>query len=220
MAAGDITADFNWDNTSSYYIHYFGTASKSVYFGHVFGDKVSGPETEILKDGNGIFDTFCVEIDQNLYIPSRTTYSDVDVLTSGISTLPTYTTYAVTFSATQTNQLRALWGTYMAGSTPVVNSAIEYAAFQMAVWKVCWGTGNVGFNSNTALENLATSYIAGADSNKAVSVAILRDGTAQDLITRADGLVPSGDPVPEPFTMGLGAIGFGLALLRKRNRKA
>lgn len=137
------------------------------------------------------------------------------------------TYYVGTFGSTDQALLQGLFSSVATFSgTAKVDSGLEYAALQLAVWEIMHetastasltkGSGTLYVNDTSAsglsLASLANTYLSAAynwEGPSLVKVEKLSNGSYQDLVRVT--------PVPEAGTFGLMALGLaGLALVRRR----
>ena len=169
---------------------------------------------QYLQQGGASFQAFCIEIGQDPSAPSAG-----------------FKSYSVTEFTGQTGQL--MQGLY-SSSFGSVDTELERAAFQVAVWElthetsgtydVSYETGSFYFKNFSAdaseaellaFENLANGYLAAATSYQGPAlyeVQRLQNADYQDLVTAT--------PVPEPATYGLMLAGLGFLGFVKRRRQA
>jgi len=119
-------------------------------------------------------------------------------------------------------QVAFLFETYADG----VDSDLDAAALQVAIWEVVneddgrdfnakngsfriVGSGNVRNLANDLLDTLPDSYTPSGD------LAVLFSDSHQDILVGGR----NSEPVPEPATMSLLALGGVMALLRRRRRR-
>lgn len=169
---------------------------------------------QYLMQGGASFQAFCIEIPQDPSAPSLG-----------------FQTYTVSQFSGQTAQLmQGLFSSSYGG----VDTALERAAFQVAVWELTHETSNTfdasyeagsfyfkNFSADAsdaellAFEALTNSYLSAATSYQGPAlyeVQRLQNAAYQDLVTAA--------PVPEPATYGLMLAGLGLIGFVKRRRQA
>ena len=110
------------------------------------------------------------------------------------------------------------------GRLAQVDTAVEQAAFQIALWEIRYEAAGNAFNTMTGsarfsdsgddARSLAQTYLNGLqDYRQTMSVSVLSSGTHQDVVFAA--------PVPEPSTYalmlaGLAGVGF---MARRRSRR-
>ncbi|MDB5817887.1 MAG: hypothetical protein JWQ11_1527 [Rhizobacter sp.] len=156
---------------------------------------------------NGMsFATYCIDVYQTASI--GTIYTD-------------YTPKAASaqFTGTQANDLGRLFTSY--GS--VVDTKIESAAMQLAVWEIVdetrgsYNVSNGSFSasldrgSDAAVVSLANSWLSNLGSNNVYSVSALSSASHQDFLVLA--------PVPEPSTYALMLAGLmGVAFVARRRK--
>jgi hypothetical protein len=153
------------------------------------------------------FMTYCIDVYQ----------------TASIGTI--YTDYApkagsLQFTGTQATDLGRLFTSY--GS--LVDTKIESAAMQLAVWEIVdetrgfYDVNNGRFsaildrNSDAAVATLANSWLSNLGTNNVYNVSALSSATHQDFLVLA--------PVPEPSTYALmlaGLMGVGFVARRRKN---
>lgn len=161
-----------------------------------------------------VFDTYCVEIGENISSGPVYTHEVFPLLNSvtvggGISG-------PVTFDAVRAAHMELLWGSYK----PLVVDGTTSAAFQLAQWEIAFDDDLTLVQDNayklyadTASDPIAQqaeSWLGAIKSGAATqkqSLYLLRNDGYQDLVT----------PVPEPAT--LGALGIGIAALLRRKAK-
>lgn len=163
-------------------------------------------EQRVSIDGGTQFDAYCVDLDNHNTVPS--TYTVTPTPTTALS-----------------NGGKAAWlyNFYGAG----INSNTKGAALQIAIWDVVYDGGN-GFATGSIKDNgtssgiltQANTYLASIGSNTGVASwlkATHVNRKYQSLIG-PDEYNPT-PPVPEPFTLGFGAMAL-VAAARRRARRA
>lgn len=155
-----------------------------------------------------IFNTYCIDIAQNVTANTNYTFNVVSTVVHG-------------FTSNQTLMLSRLWGSKFAD----VNTADESAAFQVAVWEIVYDTnfnlnsGPFKVNSNTTVRNMAQGWLNSITDGNFVAngalptISVLQSPTAQDQIT-----VLPGNNVPAAGSGVLALAGLGL-LGKRRNRR-
>ena len=107
------------------------------------------------------------------------------------------------------------------GRIAQVDTAVEQAAFQIALWEIRYEAAGNAFDTMTGsarfsdagddARSLAQTYLTGlADYRQTMSVSVLSSGTHQDVVFAA--------PVPEPSTYALMLAGVGF-MARRRSRR-
>lgn len=174
---------------------------------------VDGGTTTLLPFATYEYDTYCIEIGQNIG-GGYNTHAVVapllgSVTNSGGNSGP------VTFDATRTANLQLLWGSFKSS----VVDADTSAAFQLAQWEISFDddvtldqNANSRFWSTetTAYRTTAESWLTAIRTGSATTqqnLLILSDPDRQDLVT----------PVPEPASML--ALAAGAAIFGARRRK-
>ena len=161
-------------------------------------------------DGSSLVDVLCVNLFQ------------------GISLNQTYAAASISPTSYDSNGGAAAW--LMQSFLPVVDTAVEGAALQLAIWDVIHDGGD-GFasgrirstgNTNASVLAMASQWIAdaqGHSSNAAfVFTAAPGQRAFQQQLYLAAGGQPTGD-VPEPGTMAMLAIGTVGVLLGAWRRR-
>ncbi|GIW84068.1 MAG: hypothetical protein KatS3mg106_581 [Gemmataceae bacterium] len=158
----------------------------------------------VYTSGNN-FATFCIE--QNQYISPNTTYSNY--MLTDLSNAPNP---GSTLSATQINNLKAMWAQYRSS----VDTNDEAAAFQHAVWHIV----NPSYNPSLSGSVLSyynqylnsTTWMSGYANLVAMVHLNHQDHVVE--IQRGWQVNQQGDlePVPAPATLGV-AFALGVALL-------
>ncbi len=194
----------------------------------IYGTRTGGDDT-ILPHPNFSFDSYCVELGENISFGNYT-HDVYNLLGSQTDSGAPFG--AVHFDATRTDNLRKLWGNFS------VNSLQDAAAFQLAQWEISFdsdltlaqgagGTyGNAGFmwadlnqgGVYTQAESML-SAIRGGTATRMANLVLLSRAGVQDQIVRLD--TPGGPPgtVPEPFTMSLGLASAGMFIRRRLKAK-
>lgn len=165
------------------------------------------------------FESFCMELDQIVYIGSTVNYSISSYTNDGFSRL---------FAASGFNSA--------ASGTDPIDTADEKSALQLAIWEVLYdglggslssGSFSVSSVSSANTLTLAQGYLSAAaalQSNQYATTTLYRYSNAQnqDQITTMGPAAVSGvSVVPEPETAFLWLGGLaGLAALRRRQRHA
>lgn len=169
---------------------------------------------QYLLQGGGSFQAFCIEIAQDPSAPAAG-----------------FQSYTVSQFGGQTGQL--MQGLF-SSSFASVDTALERAAFQVAVWELTHetsGSFDAAYESGSfffqnfsadasdaellAFEALTNSYLSAAVAYQGPAlyqVQRLQNAQFQDLVTAA--------PVPEPATYALMLAGLGLVAVAKRRRQA
>lgn len=164
--------------------------------------------------------TFCIDISTYITDPGYFTEIGTGSLTAG--DLPTGITVSEVDLAAR--YLQTYWTWAQASTT-------NAAALQMAIWSSLYGgisqtglygTGGSGYDIENLAVRTAYASIWGTTLKNESSIYWKPDpqfGTNQAQITYDPTGGSSGDPVPEPFTMGLVGAAV-LAAMRRRRRKA
>lgn len=158
---------------------------------------------------NGLsFMSYCIDVYQSVRI--GTVYTNDYAPKTG----------AQQFTGTQANDLGRLFTSY--GS--LVDTKIESAAMQLAVWEIVdetrgdYNVSNGSFSaildrgSDAAVVSLANSWLSNLGSSNVYNVSALSSATHQDFLVLA--------PVPEPSTYALmlaGLMGVGYVARRRKN---
>lgn len=151
-----------------------------------------------------VFTTYCVDLAQTVTGNTNYTFDVLDLADAG-------------YTATQMDLLTNLFAEYF----PVVSTADDSAAFQLAVWNVIYDTdtttsaGTFRASSPNASIATATSWLGTVSApgfvrnGAAPQLVVLRSPTNQDQIAL----------VPSPATGALAAAGAALALRRRRSAR-
>ncbi len=192
------------------------TASGGIYNGDVKTVQFHWTRTD--APGAGVdntvpitFDTYCVDLAQNVSSGNTYTYNVLSLTDAG-------------YTPAQQSMLRQLWTSYKPGA----DTANESAALQLAIWEVIYdtnnnlSTGTFKVNSTSTQRTAAQALItnaANALSNPAPGGApilrelvVLRSSSAQDQITE---LPPT---VPTPGAAALAVAGLLMAAPRRKAR--
>lgn len=187
------------------------------------------------------FNTFCIEILQNIYFGEKYSYS-----TAALQEAPQRTGTPEAMGLVKANLIRELWAQWSGDLT----DATKYEAFQVAIWNIIYDTdfsvssgsglfylttsqGNatqtahVLSQANTYLNYLATNDPTGSGSLSMANLVALSNLGAQDQVALLNpGYNPpppgggSPQPVPAPPTAILAMLGLlPCAALRWRGRR-
>lgn len=217
--AFDIGADYSFGLGQS--VHYetnIGgwTGAHDTNTAVIQGDRsagAAGGTTTLLPFASYQYDTYCIEIGQNIG-GGYNTHSIVAPLL-GMTTDNGGSSGPILFDATRTANLQTLWGSFKSS----VVDADTSAAFQLAQWEITFDSdvtldqnANSRFwsNESTTYRSTAENWLTAIRTGSATtqqSLLILSDPDKQDLVT----------PVPEPATML--ALAAGAAIFGARRRK-
>lgn len=164
------------------------------------GNALAGPFHLTGDNGFGNFVGFCVDLFK--YMSNGNSYT---------------TSASSSYGAAVDNNIDRLFTSAYAS----VDTAVEGAAFQLALWEIITdtgsalnlATGNFLASAGSAVTAQANSYLAGLSgaSTGGYNITYLNSGTSQNLVTVS--------PVPVPAALGM--LGLGLAsLFGLRRRKS
>ena len=200
--------------------------------GSDIGQVIAGPEmwhqtggTTLLGDSSGNFLTFCVEINQDVYLGS--TYG---FYTGSVDTAPTPGNPIPGSSgmgASKATLLKELWARHYANIT----DANSGAAFQIAVWDIVYdadfnlNAGNFKAYGNTSAINLAATWLTDVNTNASAftdpNLIAIKSDYYQDQVTFGPPVKgpPLSTPLPSAASgAALALVGLGLKRLGRRPR--
>ena len=202
-----------------------------IFNGTNYGQVIAGPEmwhetsgTINLGDANGDFLTFCVEINQDVYLGGTYTFT-----TGTVASAPTPGTPlpgSGGMGTIKANLLNDLWTRHYSD----VTDATTGAAFQVAVWEVVYdtnfnlGTDNFQAYGNSAVTTQAATWLTDILNNPTQADAHLiaiKSDTYQDQVTFGPPpqSPPPGTPLPSAASGALVLLGLGAGRrLRRRAR--
>ncbi|MCX7801028.1 MAG: PEP-CTERM sorting domain-containing protein [Fimbriimonadales bacterium] len=95
---------------------------------------------------------------------------------------------------------------------------VDAAGFQLAIWKFMDPGLLIGGSTPATIVTVANHYyaLATSQSDTAIKFDYVPTTGSQDLVTENFG--GTSIPVPEPFTMAIGAAGLATALVRRRRK--
>jgi hypothetical protein len=212
--------------TSSYTtvgVNFNGTDYHQVIAGPEMWHQTGG--TTLLGDSSGNFLTFCVEINQDVYLGS--TYGFYTGTVESAPTPGNPIPGSSGMGATKAALIEELWARHYAD----VIDANSGAAFQVAVWDIVYDadfdltTGNFIAYGNTSAINLAATWLADVNTNSTLytdpNLIAIKSDNYQDQVTF--GPPPHSPPVETPLPSAasgtaLALLGLGLKRLTGRTR--
>ena len=187
------------------------------------------------------FVSFCIEIGQDVYVPSSDTYTLSSLSSAPIGTGGGITPPDVPMGSLAANLISQLWYAHITSvaatsAASAFNSNGNLGAFQLAVWKLVYdqgasltlASGNLTA-ANTTERATANNWLAALDTynsglgHSGVGSATLRAFTSnsvQDQVVELPGAGPSSSVVPESATVVMWtALGLvGAVIMRRRPR--
>jgi len=180
---------------------------------------IQGLRTDVAGPGvdssiSSPFPSYCVEIGEGLSVAVLPSYGPA--YTHTVTDLGGSVTSAggisgpVNFTASLTDRLQLLWGTFQ----PTLSTNVDHAAFQVAVWKIAFDTNLNLFDNTSAMYYAAPDAISlqaqgyltvvGTGVGPRQSLKLLSGANVQDLIT-----------VPAPGSAALLGLA-GMVVARRR----
>jgi len=192
--------------------------------GSDLGQVIAGPEIWHQTGGStllGDYLTYCVEINQDVYLGSSYGFT-----TGTVESAPTPGNPipgASGMGSAKATLLDELWARHYGD----VSNAVSGAAFQVAVWDIVYdadfnlGIGNLQAYGNTAVTDLATTWLTDVNTNSTAfthqNLLALKSDNFQDQVTL---LPPLQSPPPEtplpPAAAGAAVLFLGMGARRVR----
>ncbi len=147
------------------------------------------------------FDSYCVELDQNVAPSTKYTFDVLSPSAAGLSSF-------------QELMLERLWASFK----PVIDTSLESATFQAIVWEIIYDSDDMDIRADDfrvnppsdGLRDLADTWIGiitdAGYAGPVQNVVILHNAEIQDQITA----------VPAPATAALGLLAVGVGARRRR----
>jgi len=185
----------------------------------------SAGDTPVLGN-NGVFDTFCVELSQDIELDQAPYAYTLTALSNAPQSSPNVDGSYADMGTADATEISELWGQDFSK----VTSATTAAEFQVAVWDVIYGSSYLtvsGTGNDWNIMNTSKSWLSSLTSAPTASLTALSSPTYQDQVTLAPpgtiGTGPTGVPLPSVASTGytlLGGVGLFWAVRSRRKSLA